>query len=277
MVVAADRKQSRVIMRYCLGLLEATPMLRELIVHKTRERIDLKGSVTIEVHTASMKTTRGYSASSPHLLDELAFWPTDEYSRRTRSRSGYCATSRTEQHSRLDAAMRQHPPMPAKVNCGMPTAHYGKEDSPVLVWQAPTRTMNRRIPQRIIDEATEADPASASAEYGAQFRTDVESFVLREAVEACITSKVVERVPEPINTYWGFCDPSGGSSDEMTLAISHYDYPKQTVVHRCPAMVQTTFLARDCRQGIRHYFKALSRLDSGGGPLCWRMAKRTVQ
>ena len=108
--------------------------------------------------------------------------------------------------------------------------HYGKEDSPVLVWQAATRTMNRRIPQRIIDEAIEADPASASAEYGAEFRTDVESFVLREAVEACITSKIVERVPEPINRYFGFVDPSGGSSDEMTLAISHYDYPKQTVV-----------------------------------------------
>ena len=107
--------------------------------------------------------------------------------------------------------------------------HYGK-DSPVLVWQAPTRTMNQRIPQRIIDEAMDADPASATAEYLAQFRSDVESFVLREAVEACITPNVLERFPQSETNYVGFVDPSGGSADEMTLAIAHNDRARQTIV-----------------------------------------------
>ena len=44
--------------------------------------------------------------------------------------------------------------------------HFGKPSS-VLVWQADTRTMNPTILQEIIDEAMEADPASAAAEYGA--------------------------------------------------------------------------------------------------------------
>ena len=47
----------------------------------------------------------------------------------------------------------------------------------------------------MIDEAYEADPASAAAEYGAEFRTDVETFVAREAVEACVALGVRERPP----------------------------------------------------------------------------------
>ena len=41
----------------------------------------------------------------------------------------------------------------------------------MLVWQAPTRAMNPTVPQSIIDNAFEEDPAAAAAEYGAEFRT----------------------------------------------------------------------------------------------------------
>lgn len=228
MIIAADRKQARVIMRYVGGLLASAPMLRELIIHQTRERIDLERKVTIEVHSASLRTTRGYSIVAA-LLDELAFWPTSEFAAEpdrevlAALRPGMsnvpgsmllCASSPYARKGALWDAYRRH---------------YGK-DSPVLVWQAPTRTMNQRIPQRIIDEAMDADPASATAEYLAQFRSDVESFVLREAVEACITPNVLERFPQSEANYVGFVDPSGGSADEMTLAIAHNDRARQTIV-----------------------------------------------
>jgi hypothetical protein len=41
----------------------------------------------------------------------------------------------------------------------------------------------------------ERDPASASAEYLAEFRSDIESFVSREAVEARGAVGVRERAP----------------------------------------------------------------------------------
>ena len=41
------------------------------------------------------------------------------------------------------------------------------------------------------------DPARASAEYLAQFRTDIESFVNIEAVKACVQVNVFERSPIP--------------------------------------------------------------------------------
>jgi hypothetical protein len=55
----------------------------------------------------------------------------------------------------------------------------------------------------------------------AEFRTDVEGFITREVVEACVTLGIRERPTERKNAYTCFVDPSGGSSDAMTLAIAH--------------------------------------------------------
>ena len=99
--------------------------------------------------------------------------------------------------------------------------YFGKEDQPVLVWQAETRRMNPTVPQSVIDQATERDPASALAEYGAQFRTDIADFISRVAIDACVDDWVHERPPSLDISYVAFCDPSGGSSDSMTLAIAH--------------------------------------------------------
>lgn len=35
----------------------------------------------------------------------------------------------------------------------------GRDDATVLIWRAPTRTMNPSVPQRVIDEALAEDPA----------------------------------------------------------------------------------------------------------------------
>jgi hypothetical protein len=67
----------------------------------------------------------------------------------------------------------------------------------------------------------ERDAASAAAEYGAEFRADVDSFVSRAAVEAVVSPGVFERAPLAQTKYFAFVDPSGGSADSMTLAIGH--------------------------------------------------------
>jgi len=101
--------------------------------------------------------------------------------------------------------------------------YHGSDDPSVLVWKAPTRTMNATVPQRFIDEETERDPASAAAEYGAEFRTDVDSFVSREVVESCVDDGVFERGPISTLRYYGFVDPSGGSADSFTAAVAHME------------------------------------------------------
>jgi hypothetical protein len=81
--------------------------------------------------------------------------------------------------------------------------------------------MNPTVPQEFIDAEYEEDSASAAAEYGAEFRSYIESFVPIEVVRACIEPGTRERPPSRALRYVGFVDPSGGSSDSMTLAIAH--------------------------------------------------------
>ena len=83
-----------------------------------------------------------------------------------------------------------------------------------------SRTLNPSLPQRVIDRALEKDRARASAEYLAEFRTDIEGFVALEVVEACV-SDYREMLPVADVMYRGFTDPSGGSENSMTLAIAH--------------------------------------------------------
>ena len=96
-------------------------------------------------------------------------------------------------------------------------------DPLILVAKAESRALNPTLPQRVVDRAYERDPLAAAAEYGAEFRTDIESFVSREAVDAAIVPGRFELPPVPGVEYRAFVDPSGGSVDSMTIAIAHSD------------------------------------------------------
>jgi hypothetical protein len=99
--------------------------------------------------------------------------------------------------------------------------HFGRDHDPILVWRAATRTMNPTVSQAIIDKAIERDASFASAEYLAQFRTDVESYVSRAVLEAVTIVGRFELPRIEGVAHVGFVDPSGGSSDSMTLGVCH--------------------------------------------------------
>ena len=56
MVIATDRKQARIILRYVRALLQV-PMLERMIQREAAESFDLDNSVTIEVATASYRSS----------------------------------------------------------------------------------------------------------------------------------------------------------------------------------------------------------------------------
>ena len=219
-VLASDRRQARSIMRYVSGLVSAVPLLKAMAVDEREDSLTLNNRVVIEVSTASFRTTRGYSFAAV-LADEVAFWRSDEASANPDTeilralRPGMAsipgsvlllASSPYAKRGELYRAFRQH---------------YGKDDARVLVWKASTGDMNPRIDPAIIAEAYEADPESARAEYGGEFRDDLADFVTRETVDAATAWGCRERHPEPGVTYAAFCDPSGGANDAMTLAVAH--------------------------------------------------------
>lgn len=219
LILAADRKQARVILRYVQGLLHGIPMLSRMIERETAEGFDLKDSVSIEVGTASFRTTRGYTFAAV-LADEIAFWSVEGSAEPD---TEILAAIRPGL-STIPGSMLLCASSPYARRGALWDAHkrfYGNDDAPVLIWQADTKAMNPSVPASVIAEAYERDPASAGAEYGAQFRSDVESLLTREAVTACSDIGIMERPHQPGRTYQAFVDPSGGSNDSMTLAIAH--------------------------------------------------------
>jgi hypothetical protein len=62
--------------------------------------------------------------------------------------------------------------------------HFGQSHSPVLVACADTKSLNPTVPDDVIAQAYADDPARASAEYGAQFRSDLEAYIGEAAIDA---------------------------------------------------------------------------------------------
>ena len=156
LVIAADRKQARTIMRYAHALLTGVPMLARMIERETADAFDLTNSTTIEVATASFRSVRGYTLAAG-ICDELAFW-----------RSEDAANPDYEVLAALRPAMATIPGS-LLLCASSPYArrgalwetysrHFGKT-GPVLVWKAPTRTMNPTVPASFIEAEYEKDPA----------------------------------------------------------------------------------------------------------------------
>jgi hypothetical protein len=101
--------------------------------------------------------------------------------------------------------------------------HYGADGDPlILVARGASRIFNPTLQQRVVDRALARDHAAAAAEYLAQFRSDIETFVAYEIVEACV-GDYTEIHSRSTLSYSPFVDPSGGSAGSFTLAITHAD------------------------------------------------------
>jgi hypothetical protein len=209
MLLAADRRQARTLMRYVVGMLDAVPMLHAMVVNRTAESIELSNRVVIEVHTASFRAVRGYTVVGA-ICDEIAFW-----------RSEDSANPDVEIINAIRPAMATVPW--ALLLCiSSPYArrgalwdayreHFGQDGDSVLVWQADSRSMNPTLLESVVAEAYERDSAAAAAEYGAEFRRDIESYIDPETLTRLVPSGLRERGPLSAYRYAAFCDPAGGS------------------------------------------------------------------
>ncbi len=210
------------IFRYIRALLRDVPLLKPLIDRETADIIDLNNSISIEVHTASFRSPRGYAVVAA-LLDEVAYWPTDDFA--------------DPDYAILEAirpAMAQFPD--AMLLCASSPygrrgalydawrKHYGQTDHTELVWQAATLDMNKTVSAKWIAKQYEDDPASAAAEYGGEFRSDAERLFTAELVQACVVEGRRENPPDQVSgsSPIAVIDFAGGSgTDSMTLCIAH--------------------------------------------------------
>jgi hypothetical protein len=219
--LSASQRQASVITNYVLGILEGAPLLASLIKGRSGDAISLRNGIDIEVRSANWRSVRGMTLVCA-ICDELCFWYDD-------------SSGSANPDSEILAALR-----PALSTCAgqllcisSPYArrgemfetwskHYGEKGDPrVLVAQGSSQDFNPSLPQRVVDRAYERDPISAASEYGGLWRTDIEAFISREAIVGVTVPGRIELPPIVGQSYAAFTDPSGGSSDSMTLAIAH--------------------------------------------------------
>jgi hypothetical protein len=218
-IMAASTVQATQAFNFVSGIFATALNLKGLLENETNDTLSLASGVDITIRPASFRTIRGITAVGA-IGDEIAFWRSDD-----------SANPDTEILRALRPALATTGGLLAAISS--PHAkrgelyttfkrHFGPTGHPsILVAKAPSRTMNPSLSQRVVDRAYEEDPEAASAEYGAEFRGDLAIFVSREVVDAAVANGVIVRPPIDGVTYFAFVDPSGGSSDSMTMAVAH--------------------------------------------------------
>jgi len=223
-VVAADREQARNTLAYLKGLTHH-PLVKPHVLRALKDSVEFRTGATVKVTTASWRTTRGFTMLDA-VLEEAAF---------------YSVEGSANPDEEILAAIRpalltvpgarvygiSTPYSRSGVLFGAWEKYWGRDDSDVVVWVADTVSMNPSVNAAEIERAFEDDPAVAGSEYGrdgvVRFRSDVEAFISREAVEAVVVPSRRELPRVHRVAYSAFTDPSGGSQDSFTLAIAHLE------------------------------------------------------
>src|SRR5271170_1715802 len=225
-IVAVNTAQARRLFDHVAGILHDSPRLAAEIESMTADAIRLRTRVDIEIRPGNFRSLRGATCVGA-CVDEAAFMDLEGSANPDREildalRPALATTAGvlwviSSPYARRGELWEAY------------KRDYGPQGDPlILVAKGSSKQFNSTLPQAFIDRAYERDASVAGAEWGAEFRTDIESFVSREIVESAIVPGRYELPPVAGQSYTAFVDPSGGSSDSMTLCIVHRD--RDTVV-----------------------------------------------
>jgi len=223
LIVAVSKDQAKLVRNYCEAILESRPGLKRLIGATDAESITLTNGIQIQCVANSFRSIRGPTVVCA-IFEELAFWYDERYSNPDKE---ILRAVRPSMLTVPGALLGISSPYSKRgLLYEKYRTHHGRDDAKVLVWQADTQTMNPQVDADTIADAYADDPVAAAAEYGGQFRSDLEGFIAREALDAVVSPNVYERGQISGVRYVGFCDPSGGSRDSFTAAVAHVDGDK---------------------------------------------------
>jgi len=223
--LACDREQASIVLGYVKSYFQEIAPFKELVARETLNGLELKNGVDIIVATNSYRSIRGRTILLA-VFDEVAFWQ-DETTARPDTKT-------------YDACVPGMATLPGAMLIGISTPHkksgllfnkwkqfFGKDDDRVLVIQSPSTMLNPTLDPKIIAQAYEDDPIVAAAEWGGEWRDDVNNFLTTELLDACTDRGVTVREPVAGTRYFGFVDASSGSGkDSFAVGIAHSDGDK---------------------------------------------------
>jgi hypothetical protein len=226
--VSPTREQAKIVQRYALGFLEASPLLRDEIAEVTATEIRLHNGNVIVTLASDYRTLRGRSLllacldEASFLRDETSATPDVEVVRAllpglTTTGGLLCVMS--SPYAQRGLLFQRH------------RDFFGKDDPNTLVVAGESRKFNPTLDQSVIDAAIAADPEAGAAEWLGRWRSDLATFLSDDLIDAAVDhNRPLELAPQADIVYKAFVDMSSGVGDASTIAIAHRDTGDRVVV-----------------------------------------------
>jgi hypothetical protein len=215
------RGAMRVLLRYAREPFETLDAFRAEVVRSTSDTLELQNGVSLAAYPCRPEAVRGIRACVV-VIDELAFFsatdgrPTD--TEMLRVARGRLATT----GGRL--IVLSSPYGQSGALWDLHHRHYGRDESPTLVWQATAPQMNPTLSADYLQRMEADDPEAYRSEVLGEFRAGLSSLLEPEAIDACVPEGVRERLPEGDVSSVSFTDAASGSGkDAFTVAVAHQD------------------------------------------------------
>lgn len=226
--LATTTQQADIAFARAAGIINASSLLRSLVVKETKQDIVLSNGVDLSVRPASARSLRGVTLVGL-CADEACHFYTEGDS----SDAEVLGACRPALATTGGLCLIASSPWRAEGEVfELHRDNFGRYDSntKILVSRSTSRQTNATLSQAVIDRAMARDPIKARCEFYSEFRTDISDYVPRKTIEDAVDIGVVSRPPMPGVCYAAFADAASGISpaaasvakgDTFTMAIGH--------------------------------------------------------
>lgn len=219
-LVSQDHRAAmRTLFGYAKEPFEKNEALQDEIVKPTADTLELRSGVFLAAYPCRPAAIRGLRANVV-IIDELAFFtatdgrPTDL--EMLRAARGRVATTGGK------LVIISSPYGQSGALWDLYRKHFGRDDSPVLVWKATAPEMNPTLKADYLDRMQQDDPDAYRSEVLGEFRAGISTLLDENVLIDAVDRDVRERIPSKNHSAF-FDAASGTGSDRATLAIAHRD------------------------------------------------------
>jgi hypothetical protein len=218
-IVSPTRAQAGIMVDYCTGYLEASPLLKGEVELATSDEIRLRNGNVITVLTSDYRSLRGRTLLLA-LLDEASFLRSEDSTISDIEAARALMPGLATTGGML--AILSSPYRRAGLLFERHRDYFGCDSDDVLVVAGDSRTFNPTLSAEVISSAIAADSEAALSEWQGEFRRDLSSFLADDVIEQAIErDRPLELEPRRGIKHVAFVDLSGGRHDASVICIGH--------------------------------------------------------